>query len=954
MKTAKKTSATIHPNIKEANTKTLSNYLYSHRIQPDSKSQITNTRIGKKELDIWGGSYYIKNYEEFLAIYYHDVFVKGQPEYLTEAQIEKGALLVDVDFRHDYSVTSRQYTLDHIANLIYLYLGIFKKIFQLDDEVKIDTYLFQKPSVNRVSKDMITKDGAHLIFAIACDHTTQVLIRKKVLEEIDEIWDKEEMKITNNWDKVFDEGISKGCVNWQLVGSRKPENDAYRLTGIYTSVYDSSDDEFQTTYSDASVFDMEKDIFKLSARYPNHYEPFPTNAFLAEYNEAKSSAPTSRPTRSILSKPEYIEIDPLSIRTVEQLDMALKNYLDNIPSDRYDEYQAYKYVMTLPPTYYDVGSYDKWVKVGFALRNTSHKLFIVWLKFSSQSSGFSFTDVSKLWEDWHKLDKKDDGLKLRSIMYWSSISAPQKFKEVHESSIDYFIEQSLNGGLMDIFVSDKKVNGSTDWDIANVLYQFKKDHFVCSSVKDKQWFQFINHRWVKIDDGTSLRTVMSTELRKLYGEKAMKISEAISVIDEDDEEKTQLKEALHKRLEKATEIYTKLGRTSEKRNIMDAAKDLFYDKEFESKIDTNPYLLCCKNGVWDFKEKVFRDGRLDDYISMTTDLEYHPLKSSDAAIVKEINTFMEQLFPVEELREYMWSHLASTLVGTAVNQTFNNYIGGGRNGKSVLVTLMSKVLGEYKGELPLTAVVTQKRTAVGCAAPEITALKGKRYAVMQEPRQGDILNEGILKELTSGHDAIQSRGLYSSPITFIPQFKLIVCANVLPEIKAQDHGTWRRIRVVPFLSLFTENPVDNDPYKPYQFQLDSTINEKFDSWKEVFLAMLAQRVLETDGIVTDCATVLKASNDYKNAQDVLSQFVDERIERTPGKWLKQAELNEAFKQWHMANHGSYGPKPKELHNKLDQMFGPKIKTTGWRDASLIYDNAANDGPMVVDEGDADD
>jgi phage/plasmid-associated DNA primase len=156
------------------------------------------------------------------------------------------------------------------------------------------------------------------------------------------------------------------------------------------------------------------------------------------------------------------------------------------------------------------------------------------------------------------------------------------------------------------------------------------------------------------------------------------------------------------------------------------------------------------------------------------------------------------------------------------------------------------------------------------------------------------------------------------------------------------------------MSLFTENPVKDDPYKPYQFQLDSTINEKFDNWKTVFLAMLAQRVLETDGVVTDCETVLKASNDYKNAQDVLSQFMDERVERAPGKWLQQATLNEAFKQWHLTNFGSNGPKPKELHTKLDQMFGPKIKTSGWRDATLIYDNPnAPNGDMVVDEQDAD-
>ena len=35
------------------------------------------------------------------------------------------------------------------------------------------------------------------------------------------------------------------------------------------------------------------------------------------------------------------------------------------------------------------------------------------------------------------------------------------------------------------------------------------------------------------------------------------------------------------------------------------------------------------------------------------------------------------------------------------------------------------------------------------------------------------------------------------------------------------------------------------------------------------------------------------------------------------------------------------------------MFGPKVKTNGWRDASLIYDNPNAEGPMVVDDEEAD-
>ena len=133
---------------------------------------------------------------------------------------------------------------------------------------------------------------------------------------------------------------------------------------------------------------------------------------------------------------------------------------------------------------------------------------------------------------------------------------------------------------------------------------------------------------------------------------------------------------------------------------------------------------------------------------------------------------MKQLFPDDELNTYMWDHLASTLIGTNENQTFNIYNGKGRNGKSKLVELMTMCLGDYKGTVPIT-LITQKRNTIGSVSPEIAQLKGKRYAVMQEPSKGDKINEGIMKEITGG-DPIQGRALYKDTVTYVPQFSLVV------------------------------------------------------------------------------------------------------------------------------------------------------------------------------------
>ena len=147
----------------------------------------------------------------------------------------------------------------------------------------------------------------------------------------------------------------------------------------------------------------------------------------------------------------------------------------------------------------------------------------------------------------------------------------------------------------------------------------------------------------------------------------------------------------------------------------------------------------------------------------------------------------------------MWDHLASTLIGTIENQTFNIYTGTGRNGKSKLVELMALVLGDYKGTVPIT-LITQKRNSIGGTSSEVVQLMGTRYAVMQEPSKGDKINEGIMKEITGG-DPIQGRALFKDNITFTPQFKLAVCTNTLFDINSNDEGTWRRIRVVDFQAV---------------------------------------------------------------------------------------------------------------------------------------------------------
>ena len=886
-------------------------YLMNHLVKKDSGIIVTNTRIGDKSARISGGSYHVEdeNYDSFLKLYFREIIQKGKFEFLTEKQLDNdGPILIDIDFRYEYSVSSRKHTKKNIDDIVLLYFNELGRMFQFEEGISIPVYIFEKPQVNMVEAKEITKDGIHIIIGLKVDRICQIILRKRVIEKIGGIWG--DIPITNSWNDVFDEGITKGHVNWQLFGSRKPNNQGYKLTYMYNV---NKDEEFVCTNGDPKEMETEENIVKLSARYNRHDFFFMDNIFLDEYELFKSGQIGPLIHKNEVKK--FANTDCLKIQNKSDLCSAVSNFLTSLKADEYEMREAYEYTMELPSPYYESGSFTKWIRVGWALCNTSPRLFIVWVAMSAKQANFAY-DITGLWDQWETFDVENkSGLTVRSILHWVKQCNPEGYERVAENSVDFHIDQTLSHTSL---VGDKAgvVRGSGDFDIAKVLYHLYKDEYVCVSIKANIWYRYENHKWYEIDSGTTLRKCISEVLRNLYCRKAVRMTEIIARMNCDDEKAKLLK----KRKDVILAVCDRLSRTSDKQNIMVEAKEQFYDGKFLDKLDQNPYLICFKNKVIDFKTKEVRNGKPDDYISKCTNIDYIELNDEHLKIKSEIDDFMEKLFPNPELLTYMWDHLSSTMLGICKEQTINMYIGIGQNGKSVLVNLMELVLGEYKGDVPLS-LITQQRTKIGGLAPELVQLKGVRYAVIQEPSKGDRINEGIMKQLTGG-DPVQARSPYMTQIiTYIPHFKLVVCSNEFMDIQSQDHGTWRRIRVVDFESLFTDNPITTDSNKPHQYLLDRDIKEKFQSWKEVFASLLVANALKTGGSVKDCAKVLASSRIYREGQDSIAEFISCRICKHDKGLLSKSTVSENFREWFNVNYGGKAPNMKEFSSQADKILG---------------------------------
>ena len=935
---------TKQPPKMNKNYKNMFEFLQSHKYDKNLHlNGPTHTRIGDRDADIYGGSYYVPEEDSatFHQLYYQDVISKNKCEYLTERQLTDGraSIMVDIDLHFALDLKERVYSQDHIDDLADLYLAELSKIYQFDGDAAFQIFVFEKDAVNRVKDKNITKDGLHMKITLQMEHAAQMVLRKNIINKIADCWG--DFPIVNTWNDVFDDGISKGYTNWQMYGSCKPHHEAYKLTHVYKITVDPDDGELMNNRGDVSEYLTANNYTKLLARNTESPCYFYKTAFSVLVQEAELSEgiQMKRVTSNVANHMEYDS--PETISNSDELDNYLQHFLDTLPYNEYTMKELYEYTMTLPEAYYGNGSYAKWIRVGWALKNTSKRLLIVWLAFSAKSSSFDYGKIPDLCEEWYQFDvKRDLGVSKWSIIYWAKNDNPDGAKAVLQNTVGYYLDNTISSmSATSVANSSNDTRGAGDFDIAMVLYQMLKGEYICSDVKNGHWWRFKKHRWFEIDSGTTLRKAISVELRELYTRKITELQNyVVSLVPEtEDDKRTSIKQ----KIDSALKIVQRLGQTSDKTNIMKESKDLFYDDEFYERLDSNPYLLCCKNGVIDFKYKCFRPGYPEDYLTKCTDIDYHTLTSSrHKSSIGEIHDFMEKLFPQKELRDYMWNHLSSVLIGKpSLNQSLFNYIGFGRNGKSALTDLMQKVLGTYKSVAPIS-IISQGRGKVGGLAPEIVAMKGCRYVVMQEPESTDVIHEGPMKELVSGIEPITARAPYmTKSVTFTPQFALVVCCNHLLSVRTQDDGTWRRLKVIPFKSKFTENPVTDDPDSPYQYKVDLNLMDKYGAWSETFLAMLVEMAYDNQGKTSDCDIVLEASNAYKERQDYLAEFVSDKVCRAEGYSIRKGELSNEFKNWYIVNVGTKNVKPKEIHDHMDKKFGKNTQGI-WKNVKIkLYDES---------------
>jgi P4 family phage/plasmid primase-like protien len=754
------------------------------------------------------GSFFIstEEYEEFYNLY-NMAINDDIVLHIIEKHTELSPLLVDLDFKFALNeVSNRLIDGNHIKNILRLYVDEIKKHFIVTDE-QLVSCVFMRSSPYIKGNDL--KDGIHIIFPyIVSAPDIQYYIRNEVLKNIPQVLDNLPNK--NLYSDIVDEKVISST-GWLMYGSCKPDLEPYRLATSFDSNLDILSDDIFEDVDYTRLFSIR-----------NKTEPTLIQELTRELLDGVNE-------QNLIIRKKSKIVKRTQVSESELID--IENLIGLLDPQRSDDE-------------------DQWIKLGWCLHNTdetNEKLLNAWIKFSKKSTKFISGECERRW---NAMSNREDGITIGTLHYWAQHDDISEYSKIRRRSLEYYVNRSMSG---------------SHFDIASVLFVMFKNLYVCASYKNKIWYKFDNHRWRETDSGVSLRSKITNDLYMEYtilmGEYNKKCTLSNSSVS--DEEREEYK----KKSKTISKITMELRNTNFKTNIMNECRELFHDPLFLEKIDTRRYLLCFENGVYDLKTDTFRDGRPDDNLSISCGIDYIPYDIHSNKVF-QINEFMSQVFVNYDIREYVWKLMASYMQGHNADELFHLWIGTGSNSKSKLIELFESAFGDYCIKFPIT-LLTQKRASSNAATPEIAQSKGKRFGSFQEPGMHEKLNIGLMKELTGG-DKIKARALYTNPIEFKPQFKLLLVCNHFPDVPGDDDATWRRIRVVEFKSKFVNDP---DPENPLEFQRDSYLSDKMQNWPETFMSMLLEyyKSYKATGL-SEPAEIMKYTNEYQQKCDTVSEF----------------------------------------------------------------------------------
>ncbi len=906
------------------------------------------------------------DYPRFLDLVHGYLFEeKRRPQNLVEQRRPDGQspILIDLDFK--YPATSslqRRFTDGNLRVFIKIFTETLKTFYDLSEFEKLRFFVCLRPTPyeERKADGKQVKDGVHIEcpdLVIPAEH--QQVIRQAMLERAAVSEAFCDTGYTNPEKDIYDEAMVKKA-GWFFYGESKPNIPPYTLHKILA--FNPEDDSL--TEEDREQFTNRQLLEILSIRYNLEPANLVVNGDAEdEWNRLKTQMTKTR-TQPTTPAPGDMgvaggDVPPIDgglaaqalstidhAYTADEIALAHRLCRECLSPERADGYMS-------------------WRQVGWCMHtiDPTEAGFQAWMDFSAKSTKSANNDNSQERADylnnWRRGQHAGRGLTLKSLHFWAREDNPELYQKIINDDIIEFIERSVR---------------ATHHHVAQIMLKvYGKRYRAAINARNTDWYEFLNNTWRNIPQGVEIRNKISTEIADYVLKAKNRIRRKYAEASEGGNAEL-IEKVEQERFKELHKLEMSMYSADFKGSVMKEAAGLFFEEEFNDKLNINPYLFGTANGVIQLRigdetacKTEHRQGVAEDFVSFQAgrhlpEYDAIPYERYDPAriaadpelsrINAEIDDFFEKVFPKADLRAYMWRLLASCLEGDNKEQCFYVWRGVGGNGKSMLVELMIMTMGDYAVSLQTTAM-TRKRPESGAANPDIMSVKCKRFIYLQEPDEREPINTSRMKQFTGG-DMVEARGMYENQSRFKIMGKLHMMCNNLPPIQSMDVGTWRRVRVIPFVSKFVgpEKAYEINPER-HVYPRDEGLKQRMKRWRGVFLSRLVH-VYETEylrtGLAPVPAVVMEASDSYKETFDVFAKFEKAFIRRgeaAAGAETPGADFWRAYQLWH----GEFGTGPKlaqaDFMRRLEETLGePEGKKRVFRHV-LVFMNE-----QAVDEFDA--
>lgn len=831
-------------------------------------------------------------------------------------------VLVDVDIKiketEDLILDESVYRVEHVTQIVEIYQSVLRKIVDNCTDENLICALLEKPKYTvLVNNSRYIKRGFHLHFPNLFLSKTDIEVHlfPRVQDEI------RKFKVFEDLGFEDSTTVLDGCTTknpWLLYGCKKDEKSyTYKLTKIYNS--ELKEIELEDAFKNYKLYDNNEEEIDIKGRVtyflPRILSVLPYGRNSKELKFGLPS-PFKDKKNTMIFRDGRDTKKPLKMSVVENLKMSAK-LLPMLSFRRAEEYQS-------------------WMEVGWILYNIgdgSDEALEQWLDFSARDE--DKYDEPKCISEWNKMVRKK--YTIGTLKFYASIDSPDQYKEFKGEQSEKYLMKAIDG---------------SHHDIACLLFEEYGTEFVCSSVSSKTWYQFTGHRWEEIEEGVFLRERISSDIVSKFAKKG-------GVFFQEAAEVEKSEKSWHDKVKQVQKIIKDLKTNNHKNAIMRECCDIFYNKSFKFELDTNPYLICFKNGVYDFKTNEFRNGKPEDYLSKSLPVNYRVFDEGSDDVFAVFD-FLEKVFPDKSVRQYFMDQASDVFVGGNHQKLVIFWTGEGDNGKSVTQTIFERMLGELAIKFS-TTLITGKKTANGAANPELArAGSGVRWAILEEPDNDEEINIGYLKSL-SGNDSFFARDLFEKgrqTREIQPMFKLTFICNKLPRFRGNtDKATWNRVRVIPFESTFVKVE-DNNPapllyeeqLKQKRFPMDTEFIKKIPHLLEPFVWVLLEHRKNLK-VRVEPEKVRIATELYRKQNDSYRQFVDECIIESSKSIINITEVYGQFREWFREGFpGNQLPLKNEVKDYFIKLWG-ESENGKWRGYRIktIADEIDSGTALVVDD-----